>query len=78
MDEYNGYDLFNGIQDPELQARNRAVVLWNMFEQNSQKGKVTSRGFAEMLGYIKHVPPVERAPVLSKLRTLQEGQAGTA
>lgn len=76
--EYNGYDLFMDVEDAELQARNRAMVLWNMFEENSKNGRANARGLTSMLGYIKNVPEDERAAAISKLQSIQTQQEGNA
>lgn len=62
--DYKGYELFMDIGDTELRARNRAVVLWNIFETNSVRGRATAKGVADMIGYTKSIPSNERAVVL--------------
>lgn len=64
--DYKGYELFYDIEDKELQAHNRAAVLWNIFENNSKKGKATARGVVDMVGYTKEIPEQERKEVLAK------------
>lgn len=70
--EYNGYDLFVDVEDVELQARNRAVVLWNIFESYCNGGKTAPpQAMVEMLGYLKQIPEDERRNVVTKFRSIQ-------
>ena len=64
--DYKGYDLFTDVTDPDLQARNRAVVLWNIFESNSKNGKATPSGVIDMVSYTKMIPEDERKAALQK------------
>lgn len=64
-DKKYGFELFNDIEDVALRLRNRAVVMTNMYEDNSKNGKLSPRGAARLLGYFDAVPKEER-------QTLQE------
>ena len=78
MSEYNGYELFEDIEDVDLQARNRAVVLYNIYEDNKMSGSTaTPRGVADMVSYMKEIPGHNRAAVMAKLHVLtsQQGNA---
>jgi len=74
--EHN-YDLFLEVEDLDLQARNRAVCLYNMFDSNSNNGKVNSRGVKEMLSYMKMIPEGARSAVMAKLHLMIDSP-GTA
>lgn len=73
MPEVNGYDLFVEVDDPQLQARNRAVCLYNIFEENANKGKITAGSVAQMVDYMKSIPTLERATVVEKLHLMMNG-----
>jgi len=74
--DYNGYDLFLDVEDQELQTRNRAVVLWNIYEMNSKNGRTSPRGVSDMVGYVNALPGKERQATINKFRTiLEEGEA---
>ncbi len=76
MSEYKGYDLFLDCEDQALQARNRAVVLWNIFESNSKDGRTNARGAADMVGYTREVPEAERKDMLKAFHLfIQEGKS---
>ena len=62
-DSYKGFSLFGDIEDVTLRTRNRAVVLANIYEDNSENGKTTPKGAALILNYFKEIPENERKPV---------------
>lgn len=64
--KFQGFDLFNDIEDKVLRIRNRAVVLANAFQDNCKDGKVTPRGAAIILSYFKNIPEGERKDVQDK------------
>lgn len=68
MSTFKGFSLFDDIEDVILRTRNRATVLANIFEDNSQKAKVTPKGAALILGYFKLIPEGERRAVESKFK----------
>ena len=74
MPEHNGYDLFMDVTDKQLQQRNRAVVMWNMFEDNSEGGKANAKGLYSMMNYMQLIPEGEKMGVVSTLRQLMEGR----
>jgi hypothetical protein len=61
--EYQGYGLFNDIEDAKLRTRNRAVILANITENNIKNGRVNDRGRDLLSGYFGLVPSEERADV---------------
>lgn len=65
-DKYNGFELFNDIEDVALRTRNRAVVLSNMYQDHSKNGKVSPQWAAKMLQYFQHIPEGERKQVQDK------------
>lgn len=62
---YKGFDLFNDVE-PELQRRNRAVILTNILEDNWEKGKVSVKGGALLLGYFNEIPEEQRKQLLDE------------
>ena len=74
MKDFNEYSLFTDVEDKELQARNRAVTMYNIFEDNSMgKNKVSIHGTQLLLGYLNAVPEAERAPIIEKFHLMAEG-----
>ena len=65
---YKGFSLFADIDDVVLRTRNRAVVLANMFSDNSEGSKTTPKGAALILGYFNLIPREERAPVQERFK----------
>lgn len=63
---YHGFNLFNDIEDEELRTRNRAVVLANIYQDNSKDGKTTPKGATTILGYFASIPEGERGAVQKK------------
>lgn len=70
--DFKGFSLFNDIEDYVLRVRNRAVILTNMAEDNSEKGLINVKGVAYILGYFKMVPEDEREDVKSKFKSTME------
>lgn len=64
---YMGYSLFPEVEDGELQSKNRAVCLYNIFSDNAQEGRTTAVGLKMMSGYLSKIPKDERGPVVAKL-----------
>ena len=63
-DNYKGYSLFNDVLDVDLQRRNRAVVMSNMFEDNpdnSDKNTTSKTGALLIFGYMSAVPAEDRS-----------------
>jgi len=60
---YKGFSLFNDIEDYMLKTRNRAVVLANMADDNSEARRINAKGAALILGYFQQVPTDEREDV---------------
>lgn len=54
-------ELFTEVKDAQLRARNRAIVMANIFEDNAQGDNISTRGAAQLFGYYKRVPEVEKA-----------------
>lgn len=71
--DYKGYELFTDVEDADLQARNRAVVLWNIFETNAKNGKASPKGVVDMIGYTKNVPGDQRKAMLHKFSEILRG-----
>ena len=60
---YKGFALFNDIEDFNLRTCNRAVVLTNIFQDNSRFNKVSPKGTALIVGYFDKITPCERDAV---------------
>jgi hypothetical protein len=63
MANYNGFELFNDIEDAALRTRNRAVVLTNLYDDHQKEGKLSPPAAARILQYFAQVPEGERAMV---------------
>ncbi len=69
QDNYKGYSLFNEVLDVDLQRRNRAVVMSNMFEDNpdnSNKESTSKTGALLIFGYMASVPEGDRAKLATE------------
>ena len=65
---YNGYSLFNDIEDSSLKARNRGVVMANMMEDNLVGKKVSTKGMHHMLKYMSLIPLSDRGGAMDSLK----------
>lgn len=63
---YQGFNLFNDIEDFDLRTRNRAVVLANIYEDNCKDGKVSGKGAVTIMNYFQKIPEGERGAVQTK------------
>lgn len=59
--EYNGFALFNDVEDKELQAFNRGRVMTNIYVDNQQDGNTNVKGSGLIIGYFSKIDPTERA-----------------
>lgn len=66
--EYKGYSLFSDIEDADLRNRNRAVILANIAEDNTdhKTKNINVKGASLILGYFLKVPEAERDNVKSR------------
>lgn len=64
--EYNGYSLFNDVEDQALKQRNRAVVMANIAEQYTKAKKITLKGSSLIIGYFSCIPQEERKELEAK------------
>lgn len=71
MTEYAGYSLFTDVEDSDLQARNRATVMWNIYDDNATDGKTNINGFVTVLGYLKNIPEKERVAVFEHFKAMR-------
>ena len=62
-DNFNGYPLFNDVEDFELRTRNRGIIMANIMEDNTTDGIVSSRGIKDVTGYYSKVPAHEMQAV---------------
>lgn len=58
--EFRGYPLFNDVEDPIIRDSNRASIMFNIFEHNRVKGKLSERGTGILFGYFGQIPVEER------------------
>lgn len=65
VNDFKGFGLFNDIDDAALRNRNRAVVLANLAEDNTDRKshRVSQKGVALILGYFMQLPEDERKDV---------------
>ena len=57
----NDLEMFTDIKDSALKARNRAIVMANIFEDNAEGDNISTKGAALLFGYFKNVPAIEKA-----------------
>jgi len=62
------YDTFKSIKDEELRTRNRAVVMANIYEDNSVRDGISTKGATLLFGYFKQIPDDERRVVFSEFK----------
>lgn len=74
QNEYKGFSLFNDIEDDMLRIRNRAVVLANIAEDNTEKGMISMKGASLIFGYFGLVPPHEKYAVQCKFEEQMKGR----
>ena len=77
--ECRGYSLFLDVEDEELRAKNRAVVLRNMLTSRPWNGKqLPSATASEVVRYFAKVPKEDRSVLFPVFRKLleDEGLAG--
>jgi len=66
MDNYKGYSLFNDVHDEELQQRNRAVVMSNIYEDHIDGQKVNQRGGTLIFGYLDKIEVAQRKALVEE------------
>ncbi|QDP53349.1 MAG: hypothetical protein Unbinned6805contig1000_11 [Prokaryotic dsDNA virus sp.] len=54
------YSLFEEIEDEGLRARNRGVIMANIYEDTSMEGKTPPSGMKALVAYFMAVPKEER------------------
>lgn len=57
---FNGFPLFNDIEDTQLRTRNRAVILTNIMEDGFVKGKIKAKAALLIMGYFNSIPAEEK------------------
>ena len=55
------YDMFNDVKDVALKARNRAIVMANIFEDHAEGNNINGKGASLLFKYYAEVPNVEKA-----------------
>ena len=72
---FDGYELFNDVDDPELRARNRANVVKNMFNDYAGKGGYVARKHIQVIAeYISLFAQEERTMIARALQELKNEQ----
>lgn len=66
--EFKSYSLFNDIEDEAIRNRNRAVVLANIAEDNTDRKskRINIKGSTLILGYFNCVDEADRHSVMSQ------------
>lgn len=65
---YKGFSLFNDIEDAVLRLRNRAVVLANIAEDNTNNRLISPKGAGLVLGYTSKLPKEDVASVTESFK----------
>lgn len=70
VNKVRGYSLFNEVKDENLQARNRAMAMTNIMEDNLyDDGRVTQGGMQYSIEYYEQIPEDARALLYANLQT---------
>jgi hypothetical protein len=66
--EFKTFSLFNDVEDPTLRNRNRAVVLANIAEANTDRKtkRINVKGSTLILGYFNCVAEDDRHSVMTQ------------
>jgi len=72
QNEFQGYTLFNDIEEAALRNRNRGVVMSNMAEFHMKDKKISPKGALLIIGYMKSVPEVDRISVMKEFSEQME------
>lgn len=66
--EFKTFSLFNDIEDPVLRNRNRAVVLTNIAEDNTDRKskRINVKGSTLILGYFANVADEDKQDVMKQ------------
>jgi hypothetical protein len=66
------YETFIDIDEPKLRAKNRAIVMANIFVDNSKENDITKEGAAKLFNYFDEVPHVDRGLAFSAFQSEME------
>lgn len=73
VNEYKGFSLFNDVDEAPLRTHNRARILANIAQDNTNKLKrISANGAGLIMGYFLRVPEGERASVRDAFATLMK------
>jgi hypothetical protein len=61
MNNFKGFELFNDVEDKQLQARNRGVVMANIACDHSKDQRINAKGVELICGYFTLINPDDRA-----------------
>lgn len=65
---YKGYPIFNEIEDQKLRVRNCAVIMANIFEDNTVGKVISQRGASLLVGYMKNVQVFDRKLLVEEFK----------
>lgn len=75
--EINGYSLFNDVEDTDAQAYNRARVVFNILDDNSDKERnISQKGTGLVFQYFQQIPEVDRPAMHAELVKILENRTG--
>ncbi len=77
---FNGYSLFVEIDDLNLRARNRGVVMANILEEHisEETKRITPTGLRNILEYFNQIDAFERAQAYSAFRQILQERGRTS
>lgn len=72
MENVKGFSLFTDVEDKDLQAYNRARIMWNIMEDHvdPQTKRVNPKGGKLALEYFISIPEEERGSAHSALEII--------
>lgn len=72
MENFKGFSLFKDLEDKDLQAYNRARIMWNIMEDHvdPKTRAVNPKGGHLVLSYFEAIPEDERKVAQEKLQAI--------
>lgn len=75
--DWEGYSLFNDIDDDNLRTDNQGTVLANILEDTMKDGMVSGKGRELALGYMENVFFLDREMAATKAKKFLEDRGYT-